>query len=182
MVYLHTIMKVRIKKKSRWFSWKLWDSRLFKGSLFPNSTLIKPHVNTTLGHICLSTFRPNGGTLHWKMTPVVPVFICMVHIHWKVHLAFVYILKWTHYIIHANASNLFPCFCNILVMCLFIWKQIGFVIMETFSIFCFPLCAMMLSRDLWEVKGRALNGLFYCPKVPGASRSLVWYIKTFLLH
>jgi len=133
----------------------------------------KLHLSTTIGPICLSTFRPFGGTLQWKMTPVVLACICIVRIIWEVHLIFVYSLNWKHYIINANALNLSPCLCNILVMCLFIWKQIGFVIMETLSIFCCPLCAMMmLSKDLWEVKDQPRNHLFYCPEVPVASHSL----------
>lgn len=154
---------------------------LSKGVCSPQKKpqLTKLHLSTTLGRICLSTFRSFGGKLHWKMTPVV----CIVRIIWEVHHTFVYSLNWTHYIIHANTPNLSSCFRNVLVMCLFIWKQIGSVIMETLSIFCSPLCAMMmLSKDLWEVKGRAMNRPFYCPEIPVASISLGRYIKTFFCY
>jgi len=33
--------------------------------------LTKLHLSTSLGRICLSIFRPQVRTLHWKMTPVV---------------------------------------------------------------------------------------------------------------
>jgi len=115
---------IKVKSPNNTSKWQTGFNSAFKG-------LTKVHLSTTFGHICLSTFRPYGGTLHWKMTPVALACICIVRIIWEIYLTFVYSLNWTHYTIHANASNLFPCFCNILVMCLFIWKQIGFVITKT---------------------------------------------------
>ena len=55
--------------------------------------------------------------------------------------------------------------------------------METLSIFCSPLCAMMmLSKDLWDVKGQVRNRLFYSLEVPVDSHSLGWYVKTFFFY
>ena len=160
--------------------------RLFKGILFPKTPINKTasqHDSRTYLPLDISTLSCDIALKNDPCGPRLYLY-CAYHMRNVSHICIFIKLNALH-----NPSKMhriyFPCFCNILVMCLFIWKQIGFVIMETLSIFCSPLCATMtLSKDLWEVKGRAMSCTFYCSKV--AVDSAGWYIKTsiffFLLH